>query len=120
MRLLRPPMSRTPTTPAPNAPPDMDMNMDPSLVQRVAVRDEAALRDVYRRHHASLRQFARRLLSDRAAADDLVHEVFVRLPRAIRRLPPDAPLGPRPPRGCKHRLAWLLELKHPGGAVKDQ
>ena len=28
-------------------------------------RDEAALREVYRPHHASLRQFARRLLSDR-------------------------------------------------------
>jgi RNA polymerase sigma-70 factor (ECF subfamily) len=65
-----------------------------SLLARLAIGDEAALRDVYRRHRAALRSFARRLLGDDAAADDLVQEVFVRLPRAIHRLPPEAPLGP--------------------------
>jgi len=66
----------------------------PSLLERLAARDEAALREVYRQHSASLRRFARRLVGDAAAADDLVHEVFLRLPRAIGRLAPEAPLGP--------------------------
>jgi len=65
-----------------------------SLPERLARRDETALREVYREHSAPLRRFARRLVGDVAAADDLVHEVFLRLPRAIRRLPPEAPLGP--------------------------
>jgi RNA polymerase sigma-70 factor (ECF subfamily) len=67
---------------------------EPSLVERLARRDEATLRDVYRQHSESLRRFARRLVGDAAAADDLVHEVFLRLPRAIGRLAPEAPLGP--------------------------
>jgi RNA polymerase sigma-70 factor (ECF subfamily) len=70
------------------------MPAEPSLLERLASRDEAALREVYREHSASLRRFARRLVGDAAAADDLVHEVFLRLPRAIRRLPPEAPLEP--------------------------
>src|SRR6185436_9084897 len=35
-------------------------------------------------HHAQVRVFARRLVGDDAAAEDLVQEVFVRLPRAAR------------------------------------
>jgi RNA polymerase sigma-70 factor (ECF subfamily) len=63
-----------------------------SLVERLARGEESALHEVYFQQHARLRQFALRLVGDAAAADDLVHEVFVKLPRAIRRLGPDASL----------------------------
>ena len=63
-----------------------------SLVERLARGEESALHEVYFQQHAPLRQFALRLVGDAAAADDLVHEVFVKLPRAIRRLGPDASL----------------------------
>jgi RNA polymerase sigma-70 factor (ECF subfamily) len=70
-----------------------DEDSEATLVERLGRGDEAALRDVYRAHRSALLRFARRLVGDPAAADDLVHEVFVRLPRAVRRMQPGAPLG---------------------------
>ena len=55
------------------------------LVARLAAGDEAALREVYVEHQSSVRAFANRLIGDVDAAEDLVHEVFVALPRAARR-----------------------------------
>jgi RNA polymerase sigma-70 factor (ECF subfamily) len=63
-----------------------------SLVERLARGEESALHEAYFQQHAHLRQFALRLVGDAAAADDLVHEVFVKLPRAVRRLGPDGSL----------------------------
>jgi RNA polymerase sigma-70 factor (ECF subfamily) len=63
-----------------------------SLVEHLAQGEESALHEVYFQQHARLRQFALCLVGDAAAADDLVHEVFVSLPRAIRRLAPGASL----------------------------
>jgi RNA polymerase sigma-70 factor (ECF subfamily) len=51
----------------------------------LAAGSEAALRSSYREHQAHVRAFARRLVGDDGAAEDLVQEVFVRLPRAARR-----------------------------------
>jgi RNA polymerase sigma-70 factor (ECF subfamily) len=62
-----------------------------ALVARLAAGDESALREIYRRHHDEVRAFAVRLVNDQAAAEDLLHEVFVRLPRAIRRFRGEAP-----------------------------
>ena len=70
-----------------------DVENEALLVERLAQGDEAALREVYRTHRPELLRFARRLVGDAGSADDLVHEVFVRLPRAIRRLPPGRPLA---------------------------
>ena len=55
------------------------------LVRRLASGDAAALGDAYDAHHVAVRAFARRLLGDPAAAEDLVHDVFVALPSVIRR-----------------------------------
>jgi RNA polymerase sigma-70 factor (ECF subfamily) len=46
--------------------------------------DLAVLGRVYDEHHAAVRTFARRLLGDEAA-EDLVHDTFLSLPRALRR-----------------------------------
>jgi RNA polymerase sigma-70 factor (ECF subfamily) len=62
------------------------------LVRRLGAGDEAALRDVYVEHQHAVRTFANRLINDRDAAEDLVHEVFVALPRAARRFRGDGSL----------------------------
>jgi RNA polymerase sigma-70 factor, ECF subfamily len=63
-----------------------------ALREALASGDERALRAAYRDHHAAVRAFAQRLVGDPAAAEDLVHEVFVRLPRAVRSFRGDASL----------------------------
>jgi RNA polymerase sigma-70 factor, ECF subfamily len=54
------------------------------LAARLAAADPAALGEVYDQHHRAVRAFASRLVGDASAAEDLVHEVFVALPRAMR------------------------------------
>lgn len=44
-----------------------------------------SLAALYAEHHAALRGFARRLVGDPHAAEDLVHDVFVELPGLLRR-----------------------------------
>lgn len=46
----------------------------------LASGDLSALGDLYDLHHAAVRAFARRLLGDAAAAEDLVHDTFLELP----------------------------------------
>ena len=46
--------------------------------------DLAMLGQVYDQHHAAVRTLARRLLGDEAA-EDLVHDTFLTLPKALRR-----------------------------------
>jgi len=52
---------------------------------RVRAGDEAAIVAIYTAHHVQLRAFARRLIGDPQAAEDLVHDVFVELPRVVDR-----------------------------------
>ena len=63
-----------------------------SFVTALGAGDDAALRTAYRHHHQQVRAFARRLVNDDAEAEDLVHEVFLALPRAARRFRGDASL----------------------------
>ncbi len=63
-----------------------------TLLTRVADRDPAAIDEVYRTHHAALRSFARRYVGEHEAAEDLVHDVFIALPDAIRRFRGDSSL----------------------------
>lgn len=55
------------------------------LLARLRAGEPQALGEVYDRHHEAVRAFARRLVGDQTIAEDLVHEVFVALPRLIRR-----------------------------------
>jgi RNA polymerase sigma-70 factor, ECF subfamily len=50
----------------------------------LASGDLRALTQVYEEHHGSIRAFARRLVGDEAA-EDLVHDTFLTLPKAVRR-----------------------------------
>jgi RNA polymerase sigma-70 factor (ECF subfamily) len=56
-----------------------------ALVDRLRAGDRDAVEETYLAHHATIRSFARRLVGDRATAEDMVHETFLALPRAIRR-----------------------------------
>jgi RNA polymerase sigma-70 factor (ECF subfamily) len=56
-----------------------------TLLSRLRAGDSHALGEVYDQHHQAVRAFASRLVGDAAIAEDLVHEVFVALPRVIKR-----------------------------------
>jgi RNA polymerase sigma-70 factor (ECF subfamily) len=65
--------------------------VDP-VIERLRRGDPAAVAEVYDQHQVALRGFARKLTGDPTAAEDLVHDVFVALPAAIRRFRQDATL----------------------------
>jgi len=69
---------------SPTAPLDEASRDEQDLVARLVRADPAAVGEVYDQHHRAVRAFASRLVGDAAAAEDLVHEVFVTLPRAMR------------------------------------
>jgi RNA polymerase sigma-70 factor (ECF subfamily) len=62
------------------------------LLDRLRQGESRALGEVYDEHHEAVRAFAGRLLGDSTAAEDLVHEVFVALPRAARSFRGDSSL----------------------------
>lgn len=55
--------------------------------------DHSALDVLYQRHAGRLLQLARRLTGSRADAEDVVHDVFVELPRRVMTLSADSDLG---------------------------
>jgi RNA polymerase sigma-70 factor (ECF subfamily) len=61
-----------------------------ALVERLQRGEPSAVGLVYDQHHAAVRAFSRRLIGEDAAAEDLVHEVFVSLPGAARRFQGDS------------------------------
>jgi RNA polymerase sigma-70 factor, ECF subfamily len=63
-----------------------------TLAERVAKGDRGAFVTVYRTHFVEVHSFAERLLGCRMAADDLVHDVFMDLPRALARFRAQCPL----------------------------
>lgn len=70
---------------SPSTPLEDDAQDEQDLLARVVAAEPAAIGEVYDQHHRAVRAFASRLVGDVAAAEDLVHEVFVALPSAIRR-----------------------------------
>ena len=56
-----------------------------ALVIRLRAAEPAAVDELYRAHHAMLRAFSQRLVGDKAAAEDLVHDVFVQVPQLMRK-----------------------------------
>ncbi|HEY6080267.1 MAG TPA: RNA polymerase sigma factor [Polyangiaceae bacterium] len=69
---------------SPTAPLSDASDAEHDLVARLAAADPSAVGAVYDEHHRAVRAFASRLVGDAAAAEDLVHEVFVALPRVMR------------------------------------
>jgi RNA polymerase sigma-70 factor, ECF subfamily len=96
------------------------------FLERLRRGELDALAWAYDEHHPAVCSFARRLLGDQQAAEDLVQEVFVVLPDLVHRLTPEASLrsfllGIAANRARHHvrsrsrrrRLAERLELEPP-------
>jgi RNA polymerase sigma-70 factor, ECF subfamily len=62
---------------------------DAQLVHAVGDRDDQALATIYRRHADTCYALARRVLNDRALAEEVVQELFVRLWNEPDRFEPD-------------------------------
>ncbi len=62
------------------------------LVERLQAGEASAIADAYDAFSGPVRAFAKRLVGDDAAAEDLVQEVFLALPRAVRRFRGDSRL----------------------------
>ena len=72
---------------------------DADLVARLRQRERTAVAEAYTAHHAPVRAFARRLLGDAAAAEDVVHNTFLALPDAVARFRGASTAGSAPPPG---------------------
>lgn len=77
---------------APTAEALMDGPAHDQLARRIAEGALDAVAEAYELHHGAVRGFARRLVGDEAVAEDLVHEVFVTLPSAIKSFRHDSSL----------------------------
>lgn len=71
---------------------DSAAELEVAFVERLGQRDLEALAEAYDEHHAALCSFAKRLLGDDHAAEDLVHDVFLVLPTVAHKLAPPASL----------------------------
>lgn len=70
-------ISTEPDLPGPGAPNDLP-DSDAALAVRLASGDVSALEALYQRHYEPALAVALALLRDRSAAEDLVHEAFLR------------------------------------------
>jgi RNA polymerase sigma factor (sigma-70 family) len=55
----------------------LDTALDPGALQRARAGDEAALAEIYRAYEVPVRTLARRIVTPRSAAEDVVQDVFV-------------------------------------------
>ena len=72
--------------------PQVAAEDDSVLLERLRVGERSAVEQVYVSHHQAIRGFARRFVGDEASAEDVVHDTFLALPRAIRRFRGDGSL----------------------------
>lgn len=75
--------------------PGQSLDSEPPVapcVERLRRGEVDAVAAAYDEHHAALCSFAKRLLGDDHAAEDLVQDVFIVLPDLVHRLAPDASL----------------------------
>jgi RNA polymerase sigma-70 factor (ECF subfamily) len=82
-------MTLLPFVVTPDAGPHLGSALKPrddaeeAFILRLERGDALAIGELYDKHHSAVRAFCRRLVGENSAAEDLVHEVFVSLPRAI-------------------------------------
>jgi len=67
---------------------------DADLVARAAAGDREAFAGLYSRHQAAMYRFAFQMSGSAAAAEDIVHDVFVALMRNLARFDATRPLSP--------------------------
>jgi RNA polymerase sigma-70 factor (ECF subfamily) len=70
--------------------PPVDADADAELMLRVAGGDRSAFASLFDRHQRAVAQFAFRFVGDRARAEELTQDIFVKLYRNARRYRPSA------------------------------
>lgn len=78
--------------PAPPTSSSPSLGDQSGLAARIVAGDVDALATLYRAHHQDVRAFSHRLLGDPSLAEDLTHDTFMTLPRALRSLQKGASL----------------------------
>jgi RNA polymerase sigma factor (sigma-70 family) len=78
-----------------------DLQQDTALLQRIAAKDEAALRELYAAYGQRLYAYALRLTDSPATAEDIVQDTLVVVWQSAERF-----------RGEGRVLAWLLGIVH--------
>ncbi len=68
----------------------MDVDADAELMLRVVAGDRAAFASLFDQHHRGVAQFAFRFVGDRARAEELTQDIFVKLYRNAGRYRPSA------------------------------
>jgi RNA polymerase sigma-70 factor (ECF subfamily) len=69
---------------------DVDADSDAQVMLRVAAGDRKAFALLFDRHHASVARFAFRFVGDRARAEELTQDIFVKLYRNAKAYKPTA------------------------------
>jgi RNA polymerase sigma-70 factor (ECF subfamily) len=70
--------------------PFVEADADAELMRRVAGGDKAAFTALFERHHPSVARFALRFVGDRARAEELAQDIFVKLYRNAKSYRPSA------------------------------
>jgi RNA polymerase sigma factor (sigma-70 family) len=70
---------------------DFSQEPHPQLLERASAGDDAAISELYGRYATRIFTLALRMLARRDAAEDVLQDVFVALPGALRRFRGDAP-----------------------------
>jgi RNA polymerase sigma-70 factor (ECF subfamily) len=109
----------------------VDSDPQASMIARLRRGEPAAVAETYDLHHGALRAFARKLTGDAHVAEDLVHDVFVALPSAVKRFREDAALRTfllsiavnlsrkHVRAATRRRAAFLGYAQLPGASVED-
>ena len=84
---------------------------DNRLIRRCRSGDSGALRLIYQKHKHEMLALAQALLPDRAAAEDVVHDVFVSFARAVAGLEVRRGLRPYLRRAVVNRARNVYKLK---------
>ena len=92
---------------------DPGSEIETDLLDRLRRGERAAIGAAYEAHHGPVRAFARRLVGDDAVAEDIVHDTFVALPRAINKFRGEGTL-----RGFLIGVAANLGKRHIRSAVR--
>jgi RNA polymerase sigma-70 factor, ECF subfamily len=78
---------------------EVQATSDEALIERIAERDQGAMRALFGRHQVRIYRFLLRLMGDSAAAEDIVSEVFLELWRRAERF-----------EGRSQVSTWLLAI----------
>jgi RNA polymerase sigma factor (sigma-70 family) len=110
-------------------PHEPNQEPDPALLRRASDGDEAALGQLYARFADPLYTLAFRMLANREAAEDVVQDLFVALPAALRQFRGDGPFWAWLRRTGVTRVLmrmraerarpWLLRWRQTEGAEAD-